>query len=212
MRQIVKDWCDYYEDKRSCEKSAFFTLFMEKVSKEEIRQIYQYFPFSLQLIERLENFLFGPFPKIENKENIKDELKKIIINDFEERSEILYQLPSFQNFLSNPEFIFISDETEIKKLILDDIWSQNFIDFTSSQRKLKGLKIYELHNALYGITNDFDYRLYLFIPFLNINYSGTYLFKFKRLGGVYAISDNKVYYSFSNNQLNSDVEWIKRVT
>lgn len=212
MRQIVKDWCDYYEDKRTCEKSEFFTLFMEKVSKEEIRQIYKYFPFNLQLIERLENFLFGSWPRIENVEHIKDELKKIIVNDFKDRKEILYQIPSFQNFLFNPEFIFKSDETEIKKLISDDIWSQNFIDFTSTQRKLTGWKIYEIHNALYGISNDFDYRLYLFIPFLNINYSGEYLFKFKRLGGIYAISDNKVYFSVSKNQLNSDLEWIKRVT
>lgn len=90
-----------------------------------------------------------------------------LFKDFEDRKSILSNIPSFKIFLSNPEFIFKSDETEIEKLILDDIWSQNFIDFTNTQRKLTGWKIHEIYNALYGITNDFDHRLYLFIPFLN---------------------------------------------
>ena len=80
----------------------------------------------------------------------------------------------------------------------DDIFSQEFYNYTDFQTIHNDDKTYALYDALYGITSDFDYRLYLFEPLLTINYSGENLFLFKKLGGDFVIKDNTVLYSYRN--------------
>ena len=120
----------------------------------------------------------------------------MIVKDFEDRQKILSELECFKKFLANPEFEFISDLEHNKTVVWDDIWSQNFQDKICSKKVNREDKTYELYNSLYGITFDFDFQLYLFLPLLNTDYTGENILEFKSLGGIYAISDNKVYYSF----------------
>jgi len=199
MNQMINEWSDFCEGRAVFEDCYFYTLFMENISSEEIRSIYKYFPNSEQLIEKMENFLFGAKPNIENFETKKNELERLIKLDFEDRKPILQQLDVFSKFNSNPTFQFTFDIESISTLILDDVWSQSFHDFLRTQKVISDKKVYELYNALYGITYDFDYQLFLFEPLLKTNYTVESLFQFKRLGGLYVISDNIVYYSFKTN-------------
>lgn len=68
--------------------------------------LYKYFPFSHQLIERLEQFLFGSWQRIEHIENFNDELKNLLGRDFEDRRSILYKMTNFKNIFSRSEFVF----------------------------------------------------------------------------------------------------------
>lgn len=197
MNQIISEWTLFCEDKAVFEDSHFYTLFMEDITSKEIKEVYKYFPNSERLIERMERFLFEAKTKIEDIETKKNELTKLIRLDFEERKPILEKLEIFSSFNSNPNFVFTSNFESISTLILDDVWSQSFYDYMYRQAIDFGKKEYELNNALYGITYDFDYQLYLFEPLLKTNYSVKHLFKFKRLGGVYAITDKGIYYSFN---------------
>lgn len=81
-------------------------------------------------------------------------------------------------------------------LIWDDIWSQRFLDFMVDNVIIEDEKTYIIYNSFYGITFDFNLQIFLFIPLVKTNYTAEHLFNFKRLGGIYTISDNKVYYSF----------------
>jgi hypothetical protein len=196
MNQLLSEWTAFCKDNTVFEDSHFYTLFMEDITSEEIKEIYKYFPNSERLIERMERFLFETNPQIEDLELKKIELEKLIKLDFEERKPILEKIDLFTSFIYSPNFIFTSDFELISTLVLDDVWSQSFHDFMRMQKLITDKKVYELNNALYGITYDFDYQLYLFEPLLKTNYSVKYLFEFKRLGGVYAITENGVYYSF----------------
>tara|TARA_R110000868_G_scaffold252899_5_gene509611 strand:+ start:54 stop:650 length:597 start_codon:yes stop_codon:yes gene_type:complete len=196
MNQLLIEWSTFCKDNTVFEDSHFYTLFMEGITSEEIKEVYKYFPNSERLIERMERFLFESKPDIEDFELKKIELEKLIKLDFEERKPILEKIDLFTSFNSHPKFIFTSDFESISTLILDDVWSQSFHDFMRMQKLITDKKVYELNNALYGITYDFDYQLFLFEPLLKTNYSVKYLFEFKRLGGVYAITANGVYYSF----------------
>jgi hypothetical protein len=196
MNQLLSEWTTFCKDNTVFEDSHFYTLFMEDITSEEIKEVYKYFPNSERLIERMERFLFEAKPEIKDFELKKIELEKLIKLDFEERKPILEKIDLFTSFNSHPNFVFTSDFESISRLILDDVWSQSFHDFMRMQKLITDKKVYELNNALYGITYDFDYQLFLFEPLLKTNYSVKYLFEFKRLGGVYAITANGIYYSF----------------
>ena len=196
MNLLIDDWSSFCENKAVFEDNYFFTLFMENVTFTEIKEIYKYFPNSEELIKRMVKFLFEEKPKIIDFNLKKNELEKLIKLDFEERKPILENIKIFTNYVSNINFVYLEDFESITTLILDDVWSQSFHDFMRTQKLITDKKVYELNNALYGITYDFDYQLYLFKPLLKTNYTVKNLFKFKQLGGVYAIKDNCVYFSF----------------
>ena len=196
MRQIVKDWCEFCEKGAKFEDGYFYTLFMDGLSPDEINEIFKYFDQKDDLTDRMHKYLYRSKPQIDNVEILKDELRRLIVKDFEDRQKILSELECFKKFLANPEFEFISDLEHNKTIVWDDIWSQNFQDKICSKKVNREDKTYELYNSLYGITFDFDFQLYLFLPLLNTDYTGENIFEFKSLGGIYAISDNKVYYSF----------------
>jgi hypothetical protein len=195
MKKIINDWSDFCEIGKSFEEGYFYTLFMEDITSEEIREVFKYFPNSEILIDRMEKFLFEPKPNIENFDTKKNELERLIKLDFHERKPILEKLDIFSKFNLNPIFIFNSDFESISLKVLDDVCSQSFYDFMRMQKLITDKKVCELYNALYGITYDFDYQLYLFLPLLKTNYTAEYLYQFKRLGGIYAISENGVYFS-----------------
>ena len=107
MRQIVKDWIDFCEKGTAFEDGYFYTLFMEKITSIEIREIYKYFPNSDLLIERMEKFLFESPPKVQNIESRKLELERLIKLDFVERAPVMNRLSIFSNLLPNLNFVFV---------------------------------------------------------------------------------------------------------
>lgn len=195
MRQIVNDWKNFCEGVETFEDDYFYTLFMDEISIEEIETIYKYFPNSERLVGRMKQFLFDEAPQVNENDKVQI-LENLIKLDFEERKPIIEQLPSFSNFNSNPKFIYEENEKVVYNLVLDDIWIQNFQDFMRNQIVIEDDKVWELKSALYGKTYDFDYQLFLFQPLLKPAYTMEYLFRFKKLGGIYAISENTVYFSF----------------
>lgn len=196
MRQIVKDWCEFCEKGTKFEDGHFYTLFMDGPSPDEINEIFKYFDQKDDLTDRMHKYLYRSKPQIDNVEILKDELRRLIVKDFEDRQKILSELECFKKFLANPEFEFISDLEHNEILIWDDIWSQRFLDFMIDNVINEEEKIYIIYNSFYGITFDFNLQIFLFIPLIKTDYTAEYLFNFKRLGGIFAISDNKVYYSF----------------
>lgn len=197
MNQLIREWATFCENNTVFEDNHFYSLFMENISTKEINEVYKHFPNSDELIVRMKKFLFDEKPKIEDIETKMNELEKLIMLDFKEREPILKNLDIFSTFNDNPNFIFTSNFESFNKLILDDVWSQSFQDYIRTQKIITDKKVFELFNALYSITYDFDYQLYLFAPLLKTKYSMEYLFEFKRLGGVYVITDNGVLYSFN---------------
>lgn len=198
MRQIIKDWCNFCENGTKFEDGHFYTLFMDGPSPDEIKEVFKYFDQKSELTDRMVKYLYDPRPQIGEGEELKDELRKLIVKDFEDRKKLLLQLDCFKKFLSNPEFVFMSDLEHNEALIWDDIWSQRFVDFMIDNVINEEEKTYIIFDSFYGITFDFNLQIYLFIPFVKTDYTAKHLFSFKRLGGIYAISDNIVYYSFKS--------------
>ena len=196
MKQIVKDWIEFCEKGADFEDGHFYTLFTKDITLDEIKAVYRYFPNTERLVAKMKKFLFDPKPVILDYETKKNELERLIKLDFQERQAILQNIDAFANLNINLNFQFVKDVKVVNNLILDDVWSQSFQDFMRTQKIVTDKKIYELNNALYGISYDFDYQLYLFEPLLKTNYTGEFLFIFKRLGGLYSITEDGVTYSF----------------
>ncbi len=199
MRQIVNDWKNFCTGIETFKEDYFYTLFMEdfigEITTEEIEAIYETFPNSEKLVNRMKQYLFDEISIDDEIEKVQV-LQKLIKLDFEERKPILEQIPSFLNFNSNPKFIYEENVEVVNNLILEDIWIQNFHDYLRNIIMIDDDKVWELKSALYGKTYDFDYQLFLFQPLLKTEYSMEHLYEFKKLGGVYAITEDSVVYSF----------------
>lgn len=197
MKKIINDWSDFCLNRKKFEDGYFYTLFMDEISHEEVNEIYKYFPNSKMLISKAEKFIFEKTPFEKDLFSRKTILERLIKSDFEERKSIHQQIPVFSIFEDNISFTYISDASLISEMNLNDTWSQSFHDFVDFQTIADDKKTYALYDALYCLTTDFDYRLYLFEPLLTTNYTANYIYDFKRLGGVYAIAENGVYYSYT---------------
>lgn len=196
MRQIINEWREFCEEGKSFRDGHFYTLFMENITPEEIKVVYRTFPNSERLISRMTRFLFDEVIQIPNGDKQK-RMQELIKLDFHERKPILDQLPSFTKFNLDQKFIFREDTELIAELILDDIWIQEFHDRIFGEISIPDRKTYELIDAHYGITSDFDYQLFLSLPLLNTDYSMKDLYEFKKAGGVYAITETEVVYSYN---------------
>ncbi|MDI9873198.1 hypothetical protein [Flectobacillus rivi] len=194
MKELIKDWDSFCKGYEEFEDGYFYTLFMEGISIEEIELIYKPFPNSDKLVERMKRYLFTKTSSIHDNEK-RNNLDKLIKLDFEERKPILELLPNFSQFNKNPKFTYIADKELVLSLMLDDIWIQDFHDYMFRQTIISNQREYELNNALYGLTYDFDYQLFLFQPLLNTTYTADYLFQFKKSGGIYAITIDGVFYT-----------------
>ena len=195
MKQIVNDWKKFCTGGETFQDDYFYTLFMDEISIEEIEAIYETFPNSEKLVNRMKRYLFDGIPIVDKIEKM-EKLEKLIKLDFDERKSILEQIPSFLNFNSNPKFSYVENVEDLYVLNGDDILIQDFQDYMRNIIKINDDKVWELKSALYGKTYDFDYQLFLFQPLLKTDYSMEYLYQFKKLGGVYAISNDGVFYSF----------------
>jgi hypothetical protein len=145
----------------------------------------------------MDKYFFEEKPVIKDFEKKKIELGRLIKLDFEERKPFLQEIGSFSKFNESPTFIYTPNFDSVYTMHLDDVWIQYFNDFLCTKGAFnEEEKHSQLFEALYGITNDYDYVWYLFAPLMTIDYSMEYLFQFRQLGGEFAITENAVYYSF----------------
>ena len=87
MKQIIKDWCEFCENGAKFEDGHFYTLFMDGPSPDEIKEIFKYFDQKDELTDRMVKYLYDPKLQIGEGENLKDELSKLIVKDFEDRKK-----------------------------------------------------------------------------------------------------------------------------
>jgi hypothetical protein len=190
MKNIVKDWVAFCEGTKKFEDGHFYSIFLEELSEEEIKTILDFFLNSDLLIQNYKHFkAFIPTTPS------TAELELLIKSDFHQKRKVLQNIETFKSFPFNPNFVFTSDFEFVNQLILDDTWTQTFHDYIDFQTILDDEKTFVLYDSLYALTSDFDMRLFIFSPLLKPNYNFEYIFKFKKLNGVYAISNDNVYFS-----------------
>ncbi|TPN89235.1 hypothetical protein [Aquimarina algicola] len=183
-------WDLFCKEEKSFSDGYFYSLFME-ITFNDLYYIYKHFPNSDKLILKTKKYLIYQDLKFEKK--ITPALLEVLIKlDFEEKKTLFQAHNEFDYLLKKWTFIYEKDFVKVAEMIEDDELSQEFFNYKISDKEA----MYALDDALYGLTNDFDYRLYLFEPLTKLNYSGEYMFQFKSFGGIYAISDNIVYYSY----------------
>jgi len=193
-KEQITDWF-LFKDGESFENGHFYTLFME-ADYSEIEQIYSCLPKSNELVLKMKNYLLREETSI--KSNNTPELLDVLIKlDFEEKKYFFRKHNEFSELLNNWKFVYLDDFNEVDGMYGE--LNQDVIDYFSDYTIDEDNKlIYVIYDALYGFTTNFDMQLYLFAPLLSLNYTGEYMFQFKKLGGIYAINDddNIVYYSY----------------
>ncbi len=196
MRQILKDWCNYCEDKKDFDKSHFYTLFWddsekEKLTPNDLNIIFSYFNEKEKLIEIMNNYLFLS----ENNKITEDNEIFLIKNDIKEKiklSKVLDFISSYKISVSDLEKVeesrneleFLNFYDEISDIVLDN-W------------KIEDKKTNALYEALYGLTYDYELVWYLFSPLLNLNITFENYYLLKKIGITYSIFNKEIIYSKS---------------
>ncbi len=198
MEAIIEDWVNFCTGKKSFEEGHFYSLFHGINSRQELEKIFQFFDQKLDLIERTKRYL-----ELRSSQNMKraDEnlLKKFLHEDLKEKETILKINSSLREKYSQLQIIYVEDHKKIEELRFDDQTSQEFFDFIDFELVHEDERIDILYDSFYGLTADFDYRLFLFLPFIRIEYDMTSLIEFKKKGGVYAIQENNLLFSMQIN-------------
>lgn len=196
MRQILKDWCNYCEDKKDFDKSHFYTLFWddsekEKLTPNDLNIIFSYFNEKEKLIEIMNNYLF-----LSENNKIKEDNEIFLIkNDIKEKiklSKVLDFISSYKISVSDLEKVeesrneleFLNFYDEISDIVLDN-W------------KIEDKKTNALYEALYGLTYDYELVWYLFSPLLNLNITFENYYLLKKIGITYSIFNKEIIYSKS---------------
>lgn len=191
----IKDWELFCKEEKSFNDGHFYSLLME-TTFEDLEKIYRFFPNSEKLILKAKNYFLNRGLEKNDQRKTPEQLGILIKLDFEEKKPIFHAHDEFQNLLRKWEFVYVENKNEVAEMIGNDELSQEFFDIVFSYKLNSADALYAIDDALYGLTTDFDYRLYLFEPLTKLNYTGEYMFQFKNLGGIYAIKDGIVYYSF----------------
>lgn len=191
----IQNWERFCRQEESFGDGYFYSLLMES-QKEDLEEIFKHLPNSEKLVLKTRNYQLsreGNYRQV----SINPEQMEILIKlDFEEKKPIFEAHNEFSELLKKWSFVYIQEYDKVIDLIGDDVLSQEFFDCIFNYKINSDDPIYVIDDALYGLTTDFDYRLYIFEALTTLKYTGEYMFQFKNLGGVYAISDNTVYFSY----------------
>lgn len=197
MNKLFLDWIDFCENKKTFDKSHFYTLFWENIDVNTLKIITQYFPNSGDLFIRLNDYFFGDkydLYKLLDK-SIDQTLIELSIKDFNEKLNIILEENKQFEGLKNLSPLITEDYEYVQKKKSD----HPYIDFFDElEFKLTELwvsdekKFYALYEAFYGLTKSYEMSWYLFKPLLNVEYNFKYYYNLTRIGGVYAIDTNNI--------------------
>lgn len=195
MNQIVNDWEKFCEGRESFDKSHFYTLFWEGITRSDLDLIFKYFPKSHELVERTNDYLFGKREEVSNETTISEASIKLAIHDINEKKSIIGSNSHLLRVTQQFKVEFIEDFESISRLktlppnieffdAINDVLSENWI--------IEDRKAFALHEAFYGLTNDYEMVWYLFSPLYKTNVDFSNYYKLTVLGGIYAITDNQI--------------------
>lgn len=197
MNQLINDWIDFKTSQEPRPHGYFTTLFTEVSSLSDLQRIYGGLPNEEALIDCAVCYLFG-WNKSASRPS-KSNLEYLLRKDFEQRNNYhgdLYKGVSLQRF------DYIEDSSEVEGLMWGDTWTEGFYDFMRKLKVSDTEVIYELFSALYYIPSDFDCQLYMFAPLLKTEYTARSVALFKALGGLYAVTESGVKFSWDEEIFN----------
>lgn len=193
MKDIVKDWCEFCEGAKTYDKSYFYTLFWQdqsddKISKDELYEIFKYFPNSNELLELMTNYLF----KNDKAQDLSTSfLIQLVKNDINEKISLSNNL----KYIKNYSIEFVDDYNFVKSKINSEEY-YNFYDEVSDILAdawiIEDKKTFALYEAFYGLTKSYEIVWYLFSPLMSkrINYKN--YIDIISSGAIYTIYNNKI--------------------
>jgi hypothetical protein len=190
MREIVSDWVKFCKGKSNFPPNYFYTLLMDYPSIEELEMTFKYFIKSDFLVKRTIQFINSKREKFGRME-----LGNLLSNDILLKSKFLESIHSDLKINKKAQLTFCESTKELHDYILDDVWQQEFYDVISS--KISGTMEFEIYNAVYGLTNDFDLRMHILMPIFQYDYDTSNIFSFKIHGGIFAVlNENEIVFGF----------------
>ncbi|MBA6156010.1 hypothetical protein H3Z83_05690 [Tenacibaculum sp. S7007] len=198
MKTIIKDWLEFCEVDRITRRGLYNTLFMDNISEKEVNTIFEPFKNKKELSFRMNRYL-NDWRKggiIDNTDNKNIQMRDFLKSDFEERKVDIENVSFFNDIVFPTNYEYNDSYDEVHKMVMSDEFSQEFNDYFREKKINENPKTYELYRAISYISKHYSYTQYLFQPLVNMNYTANHIYEFLIRGGVYAVIDDTVFYSF----------------
>lgn len=192
---LLKDWCDFCEEKKEFDSFHFSTLLMETFLEgytpefdKFITEITKYFDSSIY-----KNIKYAFSNEKESQGNVKD----WVINDLREKRKIIEHIPDskeLKEIIDSPKFLFVNDRDELYEARETDnntILYEGVGDFVIENID-NDKRLYALKEVLYNIASDSDLVNALLSGLIKadvdlVNYLDIY-----KNGCDYAVDDEKI--------------------
>lgn len=206
MYEILQDWFDFCQEKKSFDKSHFFSLFTYPFSRSEVEKIFSYFPSNEKLVDRLiEVKNFGdltnrPYlvPFKNNTLETKDAFNLVAADLAEKRKFcVLKKDEELIDIIDRVEYQVCNDPKKISELFhLDtpNMWLFELIGDFIRKKTPKNTKYFALAEALYGLSANYYLSWYILEPLLSLeNISFQAYFELWKSGVDYCLTEALVY-------------------
>ncbi|OEC32587.1 hypothetical protein SAMN05216600_1349 [Pseudomonas cuatrocienegasensis] len=199
MKTLLSDWCAFCEDKVVFDKSHFLGLLKAHNSNEELRQIFGYFPFAEDLVDRaarvissgrMEDYIYL-LPAFDGNESELIQLGGEWLEEQEKISGALGESDIF-DICCSTQVLFVS-EYDLECSLQEDIphyWLFEAVgDAIRISRISDSKQIYALFEALYGLAADYYLAWYIGRPLFTFEINLEPYFRFWRSGGKCALTE-----------------------
>lgn len=199
MKEIISDWCQFCEGKKEVDKSYFYTLFWEDINRDDLNEIFKYFPYSDKLFEIMSDYLFSNGSIINQTNN---ELIKLVQKDILEKISLTDNLKHIRDY----PIEYIENYNFVKDKIDSDEYYEYYdeiADIVADNWLLEDKKCFALYEAFYGLTKNYEIVWYLFSPLINTSINYKYYFDIITYRGIYTIYNKKILVSKEEQNLSS---------
>ncbi|MBW9276214.1 MAG: hypothetical protein K1563_21265 [Candidatus Thiodiazotropha sp. (ex. Lucinisca nassula)] len=207
MSSLLEEWRDFCEGREDFDVSHFYTLFHADpsvLSKDQLKEIFFYFPNSEELLSRMANILEVKFltkggsgsrsPDVETNDKlislaVDDLMQKRVICDKQGNAELCA-------IIDRAKPIYIDDVNKVHELLQADgpnIWLNEIVGDYIESNVPTDKKVIALFEAFYGLTTDYDLVWYVGMPLINcedislVNY-----FNLWKAGGEYVLTEDNL--------------------
>ncbi|KPA99765.1 hypothetical protein [Pseudomonas asplenii] len=199
MKTLLSDWCAFCEGKAVFDKSHFFGLFKAHSSNKELRQIFGYFPFVDQLVDRAGSVISsgrmdGSLYLLPRCGAARNEIIQLGGEWLEEQKKICGTLGNSEIFdiCRDAQVLFVSMH-DLEASLQQDIphyWLFEEVgDAVRASRVSDSGQIYALFEALYGLAADYYLAWYVGRPLFDFDIDLGPYFRFWRSGGKCALTE-----------------------
>ncbi len=197
--QLIDKWLKFCINEQQVDKSEFYTLFLGKLTEEEIKTIFSPFKHSEKLEKRLLN-VKSVQPQLIDYADRNEHILTQIKNDVSSKKSICSKQEDdeLESILNNATITFVTEQEFENIKNSEEAWPNEEVmdlvgDTLRDEIENYTEKTSILTEAFYHLTNDYNLVWYLMVPFYGDYFCNNSYYELWRTGVEYVITEEGIF-------------------